>query len=341
MMCVRACVAAPLTSLIKQLSAIQQGVPMQVRAIPRFAARLFTAVFVVLVSATCEHNLTDIRTLTSITVTPNPVSVGTTLGQQFTAVGKDANGNVIPIVPVWSVDAGHAGGAILSSGGYTAPSAVGVGFDTVRATVGAIFGPARVNVTASATLVTITVTPNPASLLVGATQLFTAVGRDATNAIVPTPGLIWSVVNATAGTINSGTGSFIAGAVAGTYSNTIQARSGSVTGFASVIVSTAAAPLVPLGAAAPYGILAGTAITCINLGVINADVGVSPGNTLTGFGPCVQTGTQHLGDAVALAAQGSLTTAYNQLVGLPCGTAIVANLGGTTLTPGVYCTAST
>ena len=46
-------------------------------------------------------------------------------------------------------------------------------------------------------------------------------------------------------------------------------------------------PLVSLGAAAPNGIIAGTAVTCITGGIINADVSVSPGNTVTGFGPCV------------------------------------------------------
>ena len=101
-------------------------------------------------------------------------------------------------------------------------------------------------------------------------------------------------------------------------------------------------PTINLGAAAPNGIMAGPAVTCITGGIINADVSISPGNTITGFGPCVITGVQHLGDAVALAGQTALTTAYNTLVGLPCppANAIVADLGGTTKAAGVYCTAS-
>ena len=88
--------------------------------------------------------------------------------------------------------------------------------------------------------------------------------------------------------------------------------------------------------------MAGTAVTCITNGIINADVSISPGNTLTGFGPCVITGVRHLADAVAAQAQIDLTTAYNTLAGLPCppANAIVANLGGTTKPAGVYCTAS-
>jgi hypothetical protein len=99
---------------------------------------------------------------------------------------------------------------------------------------------------------------------------------------------------------------------------------------------------VDLKTAALNGIMAGTAVTCITGGIINANVSVSPGNTITGFGPCVITGVQHLGDAVALQGQNDLTTAYNTLAGLPCpaANAIVANLGGTTKPAGVYCTAS-
>jgi hypothetical protein len=87
--------------------------------------------------------------------------------------------------------------------------------------------------------------------------------------------------------------------------------------------------------------MAGTAVTCVNLGVINANVSISPGNTITGFGPCTITGVQHLNDAVAVQDQIALTAAYNTLAGLPCGTIVTTDLGGTIKGPGVYCSAST
>jgi hypothetical protein len=284
--------------------------------------------------------------LATITVTPPNQSVGTGASQQYTAVGQDANGNIIPIVPVqtWSVQLGNAAGTISSSSGfYTAPTLVGVGFDTVLATSGLIVGKARVNVTASGALVSIAVTPNPASLGAGGLQQFTATGFDATGLIVPIPaGLVWSVVpsQAAAGTID-GNGLLTAGTAVGTYTNAVKALSGSISGFATVLI-TPAASLVNFGAAAPNGIMAGQAVTCITGGLISADVSISPGNTVTGFGPCVITGVQHLADAVALTAQNDLTTAYNTLFALPCppANAIVANLGGTTMPAGVYCTAS-
>jgi hypothetical protein len=110
-----------------------------------------------------------------------------------------------------------------------------------------------------------------------------------------------------------------------------------------VVTNTAPpAPIVNLGAAAPNGIIAGTAVTCITGGLVFADVSISPGSSLSGFGPCVITGTRHLADAPAAQAQIDLTTAYNTLAGLPCppANAIVADLGGTTKPAGVYCTAS-
>jgi len=96
----------------------------------------------------------------------------------------------------------------------------------------------------------------------------------------------------------------------------------------------------PLGAATGYGILAGTAVSCVTGGAIAADVGVSPGAAITGFPPCTLTGARHAADANAAAGQAALTITYDSLVALPCGTTIVADLGGTTITPGVYCSAS-
>jgi Ice-binding-like len=283
--------------------------------------------------------------LASITVTPNPVAVGTNASQQFTAVGHDAAGNVIPILPVptWSVVSGYAGGTILNpSGRYTAPNAVGVGFDTVRATSGTISGSARANVSASGGLVSIAVTPNPASVIAGGTSQFTATGFDATGLVVPTPGLKWSVVPAVGGgAIDSITGLFTAGIVLGTYTNAVKATSGGISGFATVMVNATVSVGPSLGTAATYGVLAGSAFTCAGApGTINADAGVWPGSAFTGFPPCVITGATHAADAVAQTAQGDLTTAFLALAALPCGTTITADLGGTTLAPGVYCSNS-
>jgi hypothetical protein len=279
--------------------------------------------------------------LASMTVTPNPASVPTGRTQQFSANGRDGNGNAFAISPTWSVVNG--GGSIdPNTGVFTAGNTPGTYASTVRATSGAVSAFATVTVTAPPVLTSITVSPNPASMQVNGRQQFAAIGRDAngnTFAVSPT----WSVV-AGGGTIDPNTGAFTAGGNAGTFMNTIRATSGTVSGTATVMViaDEPPAPSLALGAAAPNGILAGTEVTCVAGGIINADVSISPGSTISGFGPCVINGDQHLGDASAAQAQIALTTAYNTLAGLPCApsNAIVANLGGTTKTAGVYCTAS-
>lgn len=283
---------------------------------------------------------TPAAALTTITVTPNPATMAPNATQQFTAVGRNGGGQIVAITPVWSVTNG--GGTISATGLFTAGAASGAFANTVRATSGAVSGSATVNVTPpAAALATITVTPNPANVLTNATQSFSAVGRDGNGnivAITPT----WSIVNG-GGAINSNSGLFTAGAATGTFNNTVRATSGAIFGSATVVVSSPIpAPIVNLGSAAPNGIMAGTAFTCVSLGTINANISISPGSTVTGFPPCVITGVQHLADAVAAQAQIDLTAAYNTLAGLPCppANAIVANLGGTTKPAGVYCTAS-
>ena len=182
----------------------------------------------------------------------------------------------------------------------------------------------------------IAVTPN-VTLGINATQQFVAVGKDAEGRVVDISP-VWSVV-AGGGAIDNA-GMFTAGLVAGTFANTVQATDRGVSGFASVIVTNVLNNI--LGSANTYGILAGSTVTCAGApGTINADVGVSPGSTTTGFPPCTITGSTHLADAVAGTQQGRLTAAYNHLAGRPCGTVVTpADLGGRTLAPGVYCAAT-
>ena len=305
---------------------------------PGLSTRLAVAVALAgLVSACDVHSPTAPGTLASITVTPD-VTLAISATQQFVAVGRDAEGAVISISPIWSI-VGVGGTINASTGMYTAGMVPGTYAGTVKAASGSIAGTASVIVTVGA-LATITVTPNPDTLPANDVQQFTAVGRDGGgNVLSISPA--WSVV-ASGGSINSASGLFTAGSAAGTYTNTVEARNGSVAGFATVVVTASAPPppLVPLGQAAFNGILAGTTFTCITGGLIKADVGVWPGSANTGFPPCAITGTQHLGDAVSQTAQGDLTTAYNQLAGMPCSPANALtgqDLGGMTLAPGVYC----
>jgi hypothetical protein len=99
--------------------------------------------------------------------------------------------------------------------------------------------------------------------------------------------------------------------------------------------ATAGEAPVALGSAGTFAVLAGSAVTSTGGSTVNGDLGISPGTTLTGA-PTVN-GATHLGDPAAAQAQLDLTTAYNDAAGRTVGAITVAgNLGGQTLTPGLY-----
>jgi hypothetical protein len=97
-----------------------------------------------------------------------------------------------------------------------------------------------------------------------------------------------------------------------------------------------------LGTASGFAVLAGTTVTNTGPTVVAGDLGVSPGTAVAGFNPPgIVVGTIHSADAVALQAQSDATTAYNFLAAMPCNTDMTGeDLGGKTLTPGVYCFSS-
>jgi len=99
--------------------------------------------------------------------------------------------------------------------------------------------------------------------------------------------------------------------------------------------ATAGQAPVPLGSAATFGVFAATTVTSTGGTTITGDLGVSPGNTVSGA-PTV-TGTTHLGDPIAAQAQADLLIAYNNATGRTLDAVLVTgNLGGQTLAPGLY-----
>lgn len=113
-------------------------------------------------------------------------------------------------------------------------------------------------------------------------------------------------------------------------------------GFAAFLCGSSPALAQSLGTAASFAVLGGSTVTNTGSSVITGNLGVSPGSSVTGFPPGIVTGgTIHAADAVALQAQNDATIAYNFLAGQPCNTDLTGqDLGGLTLTPGVYCFSS-
>src|SRR5690606_35773700 len=75
---------------------------------------------------------------------------------------------------------------------------------------------------------------------------------------------------------------------------------------------------------------------------VTGDIGLSPGSDVVGFPPgSVLVGTIHAANAVALQAQTDLTAAYVSLDSEGCTLDLSGqDLGGMTLTAGVYCFSS-
>ncbi len=108
---------------------------------------------------------------------------------------------------------------------------------------------------------------------------------------------------------------------------------------ASMLLSSsvyAAVATVNLSGATNFAVLAGSTITNTGSSVINGDLGLSPGTSVTGFPPATLNGTQHVSNALAIQAKTDLTAAYNDAAGRTPASSIGAELGGLTLTPGVY-----
>lgn len=93
---------------------------------------------------------------------------------------------------------------------------------------------------------------------------------------------------------------------------------------------------VGLGTAAAYSVLGGTTVTNTGPTTLAGDLGVNPGNAITGFPPGLVAGATHAGDAQAGQAQSDLTTAYNDAAGRAVTASVAGDLVGQTLTPGVY-----
>jgi len=127
---------------------------------------------------------------------------------------------------------------------------------------------------------------------------------------------------------------------------TILALTGIGLAAAMAVMTTSAASAatvidgpVDLGTASTYGVLGASAVTNTGPSLVNGDLGVSPGTSITGFGAApngVVNGTVHQTDAAAAQAQRDTTTAYGVAASLTPTRTGITELNGLSLTPGVY-----
>jgi len=107
-------------------------------------------------------------------------------------------------------------------------------------------------------------------------------------------------------------------------------------------VSARADQVTVLGTADSFAVLGASAVTNTGATVLSGNLGVYPGTSITGFPPgLVNNGSIYDGTATAATAQTDALAGYNYLAGLaPTQTLTGEDLGGMTLTPGVYFFAS-
>jgi len=203
---------------------------------------------------------------TPANASPNPVT-GTTVN--LSALGAD-DGGVNTLTYTWATTGASPAGVTFSANNTNASRNTTATFTqsgaysflvTIRDAPG-LTVTSSVNVAVDATVTTITVSPNTASVLVGQTQTFTAAGRDQFNqpmTISPT----WTVSGG--GSISSA-GLFTAGAVAG-GPFTVTATSSGRSGTASVNVINAAPTVATPASATPNPVTA----TTTQLSVLGAD----------------------------------------------------------------------
>ena len=197
-------------------------------------------------------------TLVSIAVSPANPTIAINTTEQFKATGTYSDGSTQDLTSVATWSSSNAAVATIGNSGGTYGLATGTnpGTSTISAASGSQSG-ATVLTVSSASLVSIVVDPQAASILIGATQAFSATGTFSDGSMQTiTDSVTWSSSSSAVATIsnNAGTQGIATGISAGT--TTVTAGSGSVSANASLTVGvptlvsisvTPANPTIALG----------------------------------------------------------------------------------------------
>jgi hypothetical protein len=178
-------------------------------------------------------------TISSIVVTPDGLTLGIGIGQQYTATAIYSDGSTQDLVSgvTWTSSAL----AVASISGSGLATTVGAGTTTITAQVGSVSDTAVLTVVA-AHLISISVTPAPVSIAVGTDQQFSAVGSFDDGSTQLLTAVTWSSSSSSVATINSA--GLATGVGPGTA--TITATSGSVNGTAGLTVTAATVTFITI-----------------------------------------------------------------------------------------------
>jgi len=179
--------------------------------------------------------------LTTIEITPADVTMA--VGEQidFTAIGKDQSGAVIPLEdPTWSLGGSGNGGGTFDPGGgsdTTTFTATMPGSRQVFCEEGGVSGAALVTITETAHLAAIEIDPASVSVDANGSVIFSATGKDQYGEDFPLDAPVWSVSGAGDGVFEPGSG--VSTTFTATYPGacTISCEQGEVTGTTEIEVT--------------------------------------------------------------------------------------------------------
>lgn len=171
-------------------------------------------------------------TISSIVVTPDGLTLGIGISQQYTATAIYSDGSTADLVSgvTWSSSASTV--AAINTAGLVTTAAAGTA--TITAQLGSFTDTAVLTVV-PAHLISISVSPTPVSMAVGTDQQFSAVGSFDDGSTQLLSSATWSTSSTSVATIDL---AGLATAV-GTGTATIKASSGSVSGTAALTVTGA------------------------------------------------------------------------------------------------------
>lgn len=273
--------------------------------------------------------LTVVKVVYSITISPLTASLTTGGTQQLTAVCRDIGGNPLPSCPPLTWYTTNSSVATVNSSGLvTAGSTPGTA--NISCTGGGSNSTASSVITVIGPLNTITISPTPVSLNIGATQQLVTVCKDAGNTVITCPTLAWISDNPTVAIVNS------SGLVTAVSSGTANMSCSGGTKTSNLSIVTVISPAnitmqnITVGGVPCIG---GCSITCsmscpttVNIVVTWSNSGGSSGTftpTVTIAGGFPITGSQ-----ITVASGGTGTTTFSG-VSLPQGTPNVCVNTGT------------
>jgi uncharacterized protein YjdB len=188
----------------------------------------------------------NVPRLSSISVTPNPASIAVGATQPFTATATYSDGSTQNVTAKATWTAANSAVATVNASGIA--TAVAAGSTSITASLSGITGSATLNVTPI--LSSISVSPNPASIVVGATQQFTATAKysdGSTHDITATA--TWTAAHPAVATVNA---SGLATAIA-TGSTNVTASLNGVSGSATLNVANLTIAVIPSPASVVVG----------------------------------------------------------------------------------------